>query len=178
MTLKTGDYVIYRSSELCRFDGIEKKCADGVHEREYYAFTPLNSVGVKYYVPAEAADKDLGADDKRQGCRFRALHSKSEIMEIIGEMGAADEWCSDPIERKRRNAEVLAGGDYVKIAAMLRGIYLEKQRRETRGKSLNSADERVMHSAEHMINDEFSFVLGIKPEEVPKFINDHISNAV
>ena len=53
---------------------------------------------------------------------------------------------------------------------MLRGIYLEKQRREAAGKRLNSTDERTMRAAEDMINGEFSFVLGIKPEEVPEFI--------
>ena len=159
MELKAGEHVIYRNTELCRVEGFEMKCADGVHEREYCVLTPLNSSGARYYIPREIACGKL-----------RAVHTREEIMEMIRKMGSAEEWCPDPLERKRRHAEVLSGGDIVRTAATLRSIYLEKQRRESQRKSLNSSDERTLHTAEDMINTEFSFVLGIKPEEVPDFI--------
>ena len=159
MELQTGEHVIYRNSELCRVEGFEKQCADGVHEREYCVLTPVNSAGARYYVPAETA-----------GEKLRAVHTREEILGLIREMGAAEDWCPDPLERKRRHAEVLASGDILRTAAMVKSIYLEKCRREEHGKSLNSADERTLRAAEDMINGEFSFVLGIKPEEVPDFI--------
>lgn len=165
MIPQTGEYVIYRMSELCRVEGFEMKCADGIHEREYCVLTPVNSTGAKYYVPRDS-----------MGDKIRAVLSREEIMKIINEMGRTEEWCSDPLERKRRHAEVLASGDYNQVAAMLGSLYMEKRRREALGKTLNSADERAFHSAEDMINGEFSFVLGIKPEEVPQFINSHISD--
>lgn len=159
MEPRAGEHVIYRNTELCCVEGFEKKCVDGVHEREYCVLIPVNSAGARYYVPRETACEKL-----------RAVHTREEIMDMIQEMGAAEEWCLDPLERRRRHAEVLSGGDIVRTAAMLRSIYLEKQRREAQGKSLNSSDERTLHAAEDMINGEFSFVLGIKPDEVPDFI--------
>ena len=163
MVLQTGEHVIYRNTELCRVEGFEKQCADGVHEREYCVLTPVNSAGARYYVPAETAAEKL-----------RAVHTREEIMSLISEMGAAEDWCPDPMERKRRHAEVLSSGDILRTAAMVKGIYLERRRREEHGKSLNSADERTLRAAEDMINGEFSFVLGIKPEDVPAFISGKI----
>lgn len=163
MELETGKYVVYRMSEICRIEGFEKKCADGVNEREYLVLSPISSGSARYYVPKETA-----------GERIRALLSREEILDLIHGMVGAEEWRSNPTERKQLQSEALSSGDYGRIASMLRGIYLEKQRREAQGKRLNSTDERTMKQAESMINGEFSFVLGIKPEEVPEFISRKI----
>lgn len=163
MKLETGEYVVYRMSEICRIEGFEMKCADGVNEREYCVLAPLNSNSARYYVPRDAAAGKL-----------RGLLSRDKIVDIIHGMDGTEEWCSNPTERKQRHNEILASGDYCRIGSMLRSIYLEKQRRESQGKRLTSTDERMMKEAESMINGEFSFVLGIKPEEVPEFIRSEI----
>ena len=158
MELAEGKNVVYRT-EICRVEGCETKCADGVNPRQYCVLAPVNSRSARYYIPVETAPGKL-----------RELLTKDEILDLIKGMGAADEWGSNPALRKQQQSEIMSGGDYRRIAAMLRGIYLEKQRREAAGKRLNSTDERTMRAAEDMINGEFSFVLGIKPEEVPEFI--------
>lgn len=162
MELSEGKNVVYHA-EICRIEGCETQCADGVRQREYCVLSPLNSRSARYYVPVEAAQDKL-----------RELLTRDEIIDLVRGMGDADEWVSNPTMRKQQQNEVLSCGDYRRIAAMLRSIYLEKQRREAIGKRLNSTDERTMKSAEQMINSEFSFVLGIKPEEVPEFISQEI----
>lgn len=163
MELKAGKCVVYRTSEICRIEGFERKCADGIHERDYCVLTPLSSEHSRYYIPKEHADEKL-----------RELLTCEQVMELIHHMGGTEEWCSDPNERKQRHNSVMSGGDHIKIAEMLRSIYLEKQRRESQGRHLNSTDERTMKAAENLINQEFAYVLGIKPEEVPDFIISHI----
>ena len=163
MQPEIGKYVVYRLSEICRIEGFETKCADGVNQREYCVLSPLNSRSARYYIPAEAAPDKL-----------RELLTKDEILDLVHQMGASEKWVSNPTMRKQQQNEIMSSGDFRRIAAMLRGIYLEKQRREAQGKRLNSTDERTMKAAEEMINGEFSFVLGIKPEEVPEFISREI----
>ncbi len=159
MKPEKGKYVMYRMSELCRIEGFETKCPDGKTARDYCVLSPLNSRSTRYYIPAESAPDKL-----------RELLTREEILGIIHGMGDAEEWVSNPIERRQQQGEIMSGGDYLRIAAMLRGIYIEKQRREKQGKHLNATDERTMKAAEDMINGEFSFVLGIPLEEVPEFI--------
>ncbi len=166
MELKAGKCVVYRTSEICRIDGFEKKCADGVNEREYCVLTPLSAEHTHYYIPSEHAAEKL-----------REPLTREQVMGLIRRMGGAEEWCSDPNERKQRHNSVLAGGDHVRVAEMLRSIYLEKQRRESQGKRLNSTDERTMRAAEDLLGQEFAFVLGIKPEEVTEFIRSNIGRS-
>ncbi len=162
MELETGKIVIYRA-EICRIEGIEKKSPDGMQEREYCVLSPINSGRSRYYLPREnTADK------------VRGLLTREEVMELIHGMGGEEKWCGNLSERRQRHNEVLSSGDYRRIAEMLLSIYHEKQRREAQGKKLNATDERSMRSAESMINTEFGFVLGIKPEEVPGFIRDEL----
>ena len=164
MQLQTGDFVVYRSAEICRVEGIEKQCLDGVNERNYCVLVPVNSERSKYYVPEERMEE-----------KTRGLLSKDEIYNIIdGMSGSADEWCSDAAQRKAMQNEVLACDDFGRIASMLRSLYIEKQKRSSIGKKMLAADERAMRSAESMINTEFAFVLGIKENEVESFICDRL----
>lgn len=159
MLLEAGNYVVYRSAEICRIEGFEKKCLDGVSENEYCVLTPVGSPRSRYYIPSGIA-----------GDRLRGLISRGEILGMIDSM-AHD---SVPLtggaaKRNAEQGEVLADSDYLRIASMLHSLYLEKQR-VAQGKKLPAADERAMRSAEAIINSEFSFVLGIPETEVQDFI--------
>lgn len=165
MQLQTGNYVIYRSSEICRIDGFETKCFDGATQREYCILVPENDQRSKYYVPMDRA-KD----------KLRCLLSKEDIYSLIeGMKGEQPDWGDAETHRKDRFNEVLGCGDHRLIISMLHSLYLEKQDRLLHGKKLLAADEKAMKAAEALINREFSFVLGIKETEMESFILDRLS---
>ncbi|MBQ8172242.1 MAG: hypothetical protein IJZ95_09655 [Oscillospiraceae bacterium] len=165
MQLQTGNYVMYRSSEICRIDGFETKCFDGVTQREYCILVPENDQRSKYYVPMDRAEEKL-----------RRLLSKDEIYALIESMkGEQPDWGDTEIRRKERFNEVLGSGDHRLIISMMHSLYLEKQNRISQGKKLLAADEKAMKAAEALINREFSFVLGISEGEIEGFILDTLS---
>lgn len=162
MELETGKIVVYRA-EICRVEGIERKSPDGIQEREYCVLVPLNSGSVRYYLPMEYSAE-----------KVRGLLTREEVLELIHGMGGEEKWYGNLAERRQRHSEVIASGDHRRIAEMLSALYHEKQRREAQGRKLNATDERTMKFAESIINGEFGFVLGIKPEEVPGFIEGEL----
>ncbi len=165
MQLQTGNYVIYRSSEICRIDGFETKSFDGVTQREYCVLVPENDQRSKYYVPMDCAEDKL-----------RQLLTKDEIYSLIDGMKCEQpDWGNTETHRKERFNEVLGSGDYRLIISMMHSLYLEKQERLSQGKKLLAADEKAMKAAESLINLEFSFVLGINESEMESFILERLS---
>lgn len=166
MQLQTGNYVIYRSTEICRIDGFEKKSFDGVTEREYCILIPEGAQHSKYYVPTECADTKL-----------RCLLTKDEINELIKGMSEEQpDWGDTDERRKDRFNTVLNSGDYRMIISMMHSLYLQRQERIANGKKMLAADEKALKAAEQMINREFSFVLGIQEKDVESYITQHLNN--
>lgn len=165
MQLQTGNYVIYRSTEICRIDGFEKKSFDGVTQRDYCILVPEGVEHSKYYVPMDCAETKL-----------RCLLTKDEIFELIDAMSEEQpDWGASDEHRKERINEVLGSGDYRLIISMMHSLYLEREERTARGKKLLAADERAMKAAEALINREFAFVLGISERDVPQFIEERLA---
>ena len=60
---------------------------------------------------------------------------------------------------------------------MVRALYMNMRAQAENGKKLHSADERFLTEAQRILNEEFSIVLGISPEEVPAFIKEQLEHA-
>ena len=166
MQLDIGKHVIYRSSEICRIEGFEKKSFDGVTEREYCILVPDGTDRSKYYVPMDCAQEKL-----------RPLLTKDEIYALID--GMKDDqpvWEAGDEHRRDRFSEVLACGDYRLIISMMHSLYLEKQERVAKGRKLPAAEEKAMKAAEALIYHEFGFVLGINENEVESFIEERLAS--
>ncbi len=160
MELRTGNFVIYRSTEICRIEGFETKSFDNVTSKEYCVLVPADGGSARYYVPKEFA-----------GEKLRRLLTKEEIDCLIdGMKGEQPDWGSTEERRKNVFNEVLGSGDYRRIISMLHSLYLERQERLALGKKLLAADEKAMKSAEALIDREFAFVLGIEQNEVSGYI--------
>lgn len=164
MQLETGNYVVYRSSEICRIDGFEDKSFDGGEARRYCLLVPLDAHGSKYYVPMDCADAKL-----------RRLLNRDEVLALIDSMkGDMPDWGEDDPNRKGRINQVLSSGDYKLIISLLHSLYLEKQKRTEIGKKMLAADERAMRTAEQLLNREFAFVLDIPEDTVPEYISKRL----
>ncbi len=165
MQLEIGKYVIYRSTEICRVDGFEKKSFDGVTEREYCVLVPEGAERSKYYVPMDCAETKL-----------RCLLTDEEINALIdGMAGEQPDWGDTVEHRKERFNEILSSGDYKLIISMMHSLYLKKQERIEQGKKLLAVDEKALKAAEALINREFAFVLGIPESKVSEHIIQKLS---
>ena len=164
MELQTGNFVIYRSTEICRIEDFENKSFDNVTVKEYCVLVPADGGSSKYYVPMELARAKL-----------RRLLTKDEVDELIdGMKGEQPDWGSTEDHRKDVFNEVLNSGDYRRIISMLHSLYQERQERLAQGKKLLAADEKAMKSAESLIDREFAFVLGIEQSDVSRYIAERL----
>lgn len=165
MELQAGNFVIYRSTEICRIEGFETKSFDNVTSKEYCVLIPADGGSARYYVPKEFAEAKL-----------RRLLTKEEIDALIdGMKGEQPDWGGTEDRRKDMFSEVLTSGDYRRIISMMHSLYQEKQARIAQGKKLLAADEKAIKAAEALIDHEFSFVLGIERSEVAAYIAERLS---
>lgn len=167
MKFNIGDYVVYCSKEICRIDSKVKKCFNGIDENEYFRLIPIGTKNSSYYIPCDNC-----------GSKVRRLLTEEEIYSLIDEMPKAEtEWCEDKNVRKTMFNSVLKSDDYHKLITMMHTLYIHRENQRSKGKKLLAADERVMHDAEHIIHQEFAFVLGIDENQVGDFITSRINAA-
>ena len=55
-------------------------------------------------------------------------------------------------------------------------LYIQQENQRLKGKKLLAADERMMQDAEHLIHQEFAFVLGIEEDQIGNFITERIKS--
>ncbi len=160
-----GEYVVYGSGEICRIDEKTSKSFDGRSYAEYCKLIPVDSMNSTYYIPADRMEKSV-----------RKLLTREEIYKIIDSMpNATGIWFSDKNERKEHFGEMLKSDNFSGMINMMKSIYEERECRNASGKQLTASDERAFSTAENIINREFAFVLGIKTDDVEKFIHARLA---
>lgn len=160
-----GEYVVYGSGEICRIAEKTERCFDGKNGKEYCKLIPVDSVNSTYYVPADSMESNV-----------RKLLTKEEIYNIIDSMpNAKGIWFNDKNIRKEQFGAMLRNDDFYGIIGMMKSIYEERRRRSEDGKQLIASDEKAFIAAENLINREFSIVLGIKVDDVEKFIHERLT---
>lgn len=159
-----GEYVVYCSGEICRIDERAERCFDGVSKKEYCKLTPVDAANSVYYIPSEYLES-----------KARRLLTKEEVYSIIDSMPAASgTWYSDKNERKSYFETVLKSDSIPTMIGMMKTIYDERSKLTASGKHLVAADEKAFTAAEHLINREFAFVLGINENDVSEFIRKRL----
>lgn len=166
MPFENGEYVMYGSTGICRIDGTEKRSFDGIHTAEYVRLIPYNSDNSTYYIPAETI-----------GEKVRKLISKEDIHAIIQRIPSIEiTWDNDNGKRREIFTDLLKSDNYDRLFCLIKSVYDQRQKRMASGKRLAAADEKALKAAENLMCQEFSVVLGIKPEEVTDFITAEIEN--
>ena len=161
MYLSAGDHVVYCSSEVCTYEGTEKRSFDGKHEDIYFKLVPLSSSGSAYYVPADKAEE-----------KIRSLISKDEVKSIIDDIPEIKTvWYMDSSERKQIFHSMLKSDDYRKVICLIKSIKEKRSFLFSQGRRLSTADETAMRAAETKICEEFSAVLNLPLEKVKSYIN-------
>jgi len=156
-----GMYVIYRNSGVCEIkDIIKKEFRDKV--MEYYVLKPVHNKNAEIMVPTHNAE--LVA-------KMRKVLNKDQIMAIIRQMPNEEMiWIANEDERKEKYKQIIAEGDRIQLVQLIKTLYLHKEKQKKSGRKLHIADEKILKEAEHMLYDEFAFVLDLSANEVVPFI--------
>lgn len=162
-----GDTVIYRNDGVCTITEITVRMFKD-KETEYYVLNPVHNKNAEIFVPK--ANSDLVS-------KMRKVLTKDQIMDIIEAMPQENSiWITNESERKEKYKEILSLGDRKELVRLIKTLYIHKQNQKQCGRKLHLADEKLLRDAEKILYDEFSFVLGIKPDEVIDFITTKLNS--
>ena len=156
-----NETVVYGAQGICKIRGTAR-LEQGRQAREYYVLIPVYDEGSVIYVPT---------DNEKLVSNIRRLLSPEEIDRLIDETAATEtQWIDDNLERKEYCSDVMKSGDRKQLMQLIDMLYLHRRDLKQSKKHFHVTDERCLREAERLINDEFSFVLGISREEVPSYI--------
>lgn len=165
MSFSIGECVIYGHSGVCRIDEVVTREFDG-KKQDYYLLRPVAHNNATVFVPC---------DNEKLLANMHYPVSREEIDTLLTEVDDAGiEWIDDKKERPAFFKAIMQSGDKKQILRVIRCIYLKKQELLNSNKSLPATDERILQELERLINDEFSYSLGISADEVSGYIADKV----
>lgn len=160
------DAVLYGMQGVCEIEAIEEKEFFG-EKRMYYVMRQVYQNASTIYIPV---------DNENLVSKMRKVLSEEEIKQLI--LGMPEEktkWIANDAVRKEKFKGVLQGGKREELIALIKSVYLHKQKLLEEGKKkLHVADENAMKDAERLLYDEFAYVLKLERNEVLPFILEQI----
>ena len=160
-----GDVVVYTTYGICRVENIIDMNFNG-NLTKYYVLVPLSEAKTELTIPV---------DNPITNARLHELLSEDEITEIIDEIPYLEPfWIPNDNERKKAFNEIIKKGNRKDTLQMLRSVKKHQLSLKDKVRKLHACDEQVMHDAEKLIVDEFSYVLKKDKVEVYNVVNDMI----
>ncbi|NLB88841.1 MAG: transcriptional regulator [Syntrophomonadaceae bacterium] len=163
---KVNDYVVYGSTGVCQIVDIsQENIMDDNKVTEYYVLQPVFDDTMTIKIPVDNT-KVL----------MRRIITKDDVKSLIKTIPEQETvWIEDNKERIKFFKEAIRSGNCEEWIKVIKTLYLEKEERSEEGKKLTKTDEDLMKTAEKFLHEEFAVVLNISPEEVPSYIEKHIS---
>ena len=163
---KVGDAVIHPAQGVCRIKEITEKDFSGKTD-SYYVLESVYDSNSTVYIPVELV---------REKKNIRPALEKEQVDGIIDVLEGSEPLVTENDNQRRllfRN--ILASGSIEDMGQMLKTVYLLKTAVRKRGRKMKVSDERIIRETEHSLFTEFAFSLGIRPEEIPGYISDRLS---
>lgn len=159
--LNIGELLVYGARGVCRVTDVKTESFGGA-EKEYYLLSPKDDPNATIY---------LATDSDRIEKNVRRIATADEIYEIVKALPkGGGEWIENNKRRAEYFSKTLSEGSRGEIVGIIRAIRKQRCELEKKGKRLNVSDKNVLERAEKIVNDEFSLVLNIRPDEVAQFI--------
>ncbi len=159
-----GDIVVYENGGVCKV--VKIGTPDFMKgDTQFYFLQPLFDNSGMIYLKVENDTHIL-----------KPLPQPQEVDEILG--GAKDiapMYNSSEKQRGVEFKEALRSCEIGQWIAMLKGILMEKDRREKRGKRLNMSDDRNMQKVEQLLTTEISVVYQIPVEKAEERVQGVIA---
>lgn len=162
---QVNDTVLYGTHGICRVSEITMKKLYQSNI-QYYVLVPVYQDTTTLFVPVE---------NQKLVSKMRRILSASEIHNIIRSMPEEGLiWIEDDAQRYEAYNKIVRSGDRTQLVQLIKTLYLHQQEKREQKKKLHTADEKFMKDAEHLLYEEFAYVLNIKREQVLPFITQQI----
>lgn len=165
---RKGDYVSYSCSGVCLIDDIRQEAPVGKGEpKTFYILKPVADNGATIFVPTSSPV--LLA-------RMQRLPNKEEVDAMI--LATKEEemaWIDDRKVRSAAFQTILKACDLKDLLGLVACIYRKRSQLTAQGKKLSSSDESTLRRAEGLIENEFSFVLQLKGDQVGAYIREKLA---
>lgn len=163
---KIGDTICYGTTGVCTIDNTIERTVKG-EVKKYYVLKPIFQNNATVYVPA---------DNEELTSRMKNVLTSDEVENIIEHIPEYPcKWIVSDSERTRKFRETMVSGDRTELTKMVRMLYVHRQKQYAKGRRLHASDEHFLKDAESLLFGEFALVLGIKPDEVPGYIDKKIA---
>ena len=163
--LAVGDIVHYGMDGVCEVTNIVDKKLGG-QMRRFFELHPHFRKNTVVFLPV---------DNEHLLSRVRPVLTKEDVRDTLHDLPAAVSiWVEPDAARKEFFQMILRSGDHRQLVSLVKTLYERKMEMQTDGRKLRSADVALLKDAERLINEEFAFVMGIEPNEVPAFIQKEL----
>lgn len=165
---QAGDAIIYGTHGVCVISEIAELKLVG-EKREYYVLSPVRDSNSKIYAPT---------DNDTVCAKMRRVLTSDEISQLISNASNnTAKWISDDTERRDFCDSVIKSGDRAELMKLIEMLYLKQKSLQSNKKHFHMADEKALREAQELLHDEFAYVLGISPDEVPGYIRQKLKKA-
>ena len=163
--IAVGDVVHYGMDGVCEVAGIVEKKLGGQIYR-YFELRPHFRKNVAVFLPVQ---------NEQLLSRIRPVLSRDEVLTAVHELDKAESvWIEPDSARKEVFQTIIRSGDHKQLVSLIKTLYEQKLKMQEGGRKLRSADTAFLKDAERLINEEFAYVLGIQPGDVPAFIREEM----
>ena len=160
---RKGDYVSYSCSGVCLIDDIRQEAGSGKEPpKTFYILKPMADPSSTIFVPTTSPV--LLA-------KMQRLPTREETDTLI--LSTQEEemvWTADRKLRAANFQAILKACDLKELLGLVICIYRKKGELTAQGKKLSASDESVLRRAEGLIENELSFILDLKKDQVGGYI--------
>lgn len=156
-----GTKISYQATGVCEIvDIINQKFAH-TETRTYYVLKPIyDNSSTTIYCPVDTAENKL-----------RPIPEADEIKELIKKASTCDDlWIENDNERKKAFSDIIKSGNPQLIYSLIFLLYKKKSQKESEGKKMHLADEKILYEAQKTTSQEIAFSMGIEIDAVEDFV--------
>jgi CarD family transcriptional regulator len=163
---KEGDYIVYRSTGVCRVDAIGTPtdfpaATEGV---VYYQLTPVRGAG-SIYIPVDSP------------VFMRPVITREEAMELIASIPSIEKNPNYSKDQKALNEyykSLLQTHDCAVLVQLIKNIQEKTRVLNERGKTAGKTDTQYRKQAEELLREELSVALEIPLDQVFDYVNQQL----
>ena len=157
-----GEYISYSGHGVCQISDIRAMdFGTGSGQQDYYVIEPISAGNATIYLPC---------GNPKVRSRMRPVLTKEEIDAIISSVRDDQiPWTNDRKVRTARFQQILSMRDTREL--LMLASCLHKRKTE---KGLPASELEMLHKTEGMIEQEFSFALNVRREEIGQYIRDRL----
>ena len=164
--LQVGDRIVYGIHGVCCIVDVEKRVVDR-KKVEYFVLEPVQQPVARFYVPTH---------NPVALSKLRPLLTPGELEQLLSaDHTQTNCWIADENLRKQKYRELISSGDRAALFAMIHALQNHKDQQLAAGRKFHLCDENFLRDAKKVINSEFSYILGIAPEDVAAYIESKLN---